>query len=289
MVCHSYPPGIKLHWVEKGGHPCLAQRRNFQVTCDPIGGTRRLFDLMGYQPIMTMRRCRQVLAVAIIFLATPSFAEPSHGRRHREHVQDSGQYPAAAKAGDADGFSDGVPDLEAFAPPLAPPVILVANETNRQEPDTDLFALMSGKCSTLKIAGRDFACRSVAYFHSTQGRAEFTIALEDPTDNSHIISFSGENGQRSQDNLYELPIDRMLLNSKNRPKVDGLPVPLVELSAGICTQLGNFAARQVSSISCTAMDFGGRKYELRFESDGSPIILRRVRQSPPTIRQHPFK
>jgi hypothetical protein len=152
------------------------------------------------------------------------------------------------------------------------------NETKPQEPDADIFALMSGKCSTLKIAGRDFACRAVAFFHSEQGRTNFTIALDDPTDDSHVVSFSGENGRREQDNLYELPIDRMLLNSKDRPKVDGLPVPFVELSAGICKQLGNFATRQVSSISCTATDKNGKKYELQFESDGSPMIVRRVRQ-----------
>ncbi len=169
------------------------------------------------------------------------------------------------------------------------PVILVSNETKGKEPDTDIFALMSGTCSTLRIAGRDFACRSVAYFHSIHGRAEFTIALDDPTDNSHIISFSGENGQRAEDNLYELPIDRMLLNSRDRPKVDGLPVPSAELSTGLCRQIGNFAARQVSSISCSAVDRNGKNYELQFVSDGLPIIVRRVRQSPPTIRQHPFK
>ena len=55
-----------------------------------------------------------------------------------------------------------------------------------------MFALMSGKCSTLKIAGRDFACRSVAYFHSQQGRANFSVALDDPSDASHVISFSGK-------------------------------------------------------------------------------------------------
>jgi hypothetical protein len=158
----------------------------------------------------------------------------------------------------------------------------------RPEPDTDIFALMSGKCSTLKIAGRDFGCRSVAFFHSVSGRADFTIALDDPADDSHVISFSGENGQRALDNLYELPVDRMLLNSKHRPKVDGLPVPFVELSAGICKQLGNFAARQISSISCSAMDKNGMKYELHFESDGSPITVRRIRQSSPTIRHLPF-
>jgi hypothetical protein len=234
----------------------LAQSRKFRVTCDPIDVTPRLFDLMSYHPSMTMRLCRQVLAVAIIFLATPSVAEPSYGGRLLEHVQNLPN------------------DLETSTRP----VILASNETKPQEPDADTFALMSGKCSTLKIAGRDFACRAVAFFHSGQGRTNFTIALDDPTDDSHVISFSGENGRREQDNLYELPIDRMLLNSKDRPKVDGLPVPLVELSAGICKQLGNFATREISSISCTATDKNGKKYELQFESDGSPMTVRRVRQ-----------
>jgi hypothetical protein len=215
---------------------------------------------MSYQPSMTMRLCRQGFAAAIIFLATPSFAGPSDGgqfpEQHAQNLETSGR-----------------------------PVIPVANESKRQEIDIDMFALMSGRCSTLKIAGRDFACRSVAYFHSQQGRANFTIVLDDPTDNSHVISFSGENGRREQDNLYELSIDRMLLNSKDRPKVDGLPVPFVELSAGICKQLGIFATGHVSSISCSAMDNGGKKYELQFESDGSPITVRKIRQAPLTAEK----
>ena len=158
-----------------------------------------------------MRLCRQVSALAIIFLATPVVAEPWHGVPLLQHVPQ--------------------------------PVIPVSNETKRQEPDIDMYASMSGKCITLKIAGRDFACRSVAYFHGQQGRANFSIALDDPGDSSHVISFSGENARRDEDNLYELSIDRMLLNSKDRPKVDGLPVPFVELSSGICRQLGNFATR----------------------------------------------
>jgi hypothetical protein len=173
------------------------------------------------------------------------------------------------------------------AEPSARPIILVSNETRSSEPDTDLFALMSGNCSTLKIAGRDFECKAVAFVHSQLGRTNFTVALDDPADDSHVISFSGGNGQR-QDNLYELPVDLMLLSSKDRPKVDGLPVPFVELSAGICKQLGNFAAGQVSSISCIATDNGGKSYELQFESDGLPIAVRRVRLSPPTIRHHPI-
>jgi hypothetical protein len=172
------------------------------------------------------------------------------------------------------------------AEPSARPIILVSNETRSPEPDADLFALMSGSCSTLKIAGGDFKCKAVAFVHSQQGRTNFTIALDDPADDSHVISFSGEKGQR-KDNLYELPVDRMLLSSKDRPRVDGLPVPAVELTAGICRQLGDFAAGQVSSISCIATDKSGKSYELQFESDGLPITVRRIRLSTPTIRQHP--
>jgi hypothetical protein len=195
-----------------------------------------------------MRPCWQVFALAIIFFATPSVAGPSYG----------------------------MPD-SLFARPL----IFVSDE-KRQEPDIDMFAFMSGKCSTLKVAGRDFACRAVAYFHSQQGRANFTIALDDPADDSHIISFSGENARREQDNLYELSIDQMLLNSKDRPKVDGLPVPSTELSAGTCKQIGNFATARVSSITCSATDKNGKKYELQFESDGSPITVRIIKQGPLT-------
>ncbi len=157
------------------------------------------------------------------------------------------------------------------------------------EPDVDLYALMSGKCTTLKIAGRDFRCKIVAYFHSEKGRADFTVALDDPADSSHVISFSGENGHRTQENLYLLAIDRMLVKSKERPKVDGLPVPAVQLSSGLCRQIGNFAAGKVSSVSCSATDDSGQTYQLNFESDGSPLIIRRVRQTAPTIKQDPYR
>lgn len=164
--------------------------------------------------------------------------------------------------------------------------VQVAGKPKPQSPDTDLLALMAGKCVTLNVAGHDFACRTVAYVHSVQGRAYFTIALDDFADPSHIISFSGENSQRTNDNLYDLAIDRMLLNSKSRPKVDGLPVPLAVASSGRCVQLGNFAAGHVSSVVCSATDETGREYRLRFKSDGSPIMVRRVNPSAPTIRQN---
>ena len=166
------------------------------------------------------------------------------------------------------------------AEPFNGPVIHVSDETRRQQPDTVMLASMSGKCSTLKVAGRDFACRAVAYYQTEHGRGNFVIALDDPVDDRHIITFSGDNGRRTQDNLYELPIDRMLLQSKDRPRVDDLPVPFVEISAGICRQFGSFATKQVSSISCSATDKNGKKYELQYESDGSPITLRRIKQTP---------
>jgi hypothetical protein len=243
---------------------------------------------------MTMR-LRQVFAVAIIFLATPSGATPPYGGRLLQHVRNFEEYPATAKALHAERLvlspllpiSDNMPDnlmpnnLGAFSPPA----IFVSDES-KKEPDTILFASMSGKCTTLKIAGRNFACRAVAFYQTEVGRANFAIALDDPTDNSHIVTFSGENGRRQQDDLYELPVDRMLLKSKDRPKADGLPVPLVELSTGTCTQLGNFTASQVSSISCVATNTKGEKYELRFESDGAPMRVLRLKEfKVPTDKQ----
>ena len=152
------------------------------------------------------------------------------------------------------------------------------DELPRPEPDTIIFAMMSGKCSTLKVAGRDFACRAVAFFQTEEGRANFTVALDDPNDGSHIITFSGDNGRRPDANLYELPIDRMLLKSKDRPKVDGLPVPSVELTAGLCKQVGNFVTLELSSITCSAVDRNGKKYELYYQSDGAPMAVRRIKR-----------
>jgi hypothetical protein len=211
---------------------------------------------MSYQPSVTMRLCWPAFAVAMAFLTTPSEAEPVSGGRVSQHVQNSR------------------------------PVIPVSDEVKPPDSETDIFALMSGKCSTLKVAGHDFACRAVAFFQSDQGRANFAIALDDPTDATHIVTFSGQNGRREQENnLYELPIDRMLLNSKDRPKTDGLPVPSVELSAGLCKQIGNIATGGVSSIACTATDKNGKKYELQFATDGSPMTVRRIRRSSLTDRR----
>jgi hypothetical protein len=209
-----------------------------------------------------MRLCRNIFA-ALIFALAPQMSAAAEGDRPPEPTVNSAQNQPAAGVSDADD---------------------TANELKPQTPDTDLFALMTGTCSTLKIAGRDFACRTVAYAHSVQGRAYFTIALDDPADQSHIISFSGENSRRTNENLYDLTVDRMLLNSKNQPKADGLPVPTVVRSAGRCVQLGNFATGHVSSVVCSATDRSGKKYDLRFESDGSPITVRRVIPTEPTIR-----
>src|SRR3954471_24289328 len=100
---------------------------------------------------------------------------------------------------------------------LTTPSFAQIDYPDRDKPDIDLCALMSGNCSTLKIAGRDFACRAVAYFHSEKGRASFTIALDDPNDRAHIVAFSGEYSRRPNEDLYILAVDRMELNSKDRP------------------------------------------------------------------------
>lgn len=173
-----------------------------------------------------------------------------------------------------------------LAEPAAP--IRVNSPQVLQNSYIDLLALMSGHCKTLKVAGRTFACKTVAYAHGDSGRVNFAVAVDDPADANHVVSFSGENGKRADDNSYELPVDRMLLNSKDRPKVDGLPVPAEQASTGICRQTGNFAAKKVTDVTCSATDSEGRRYELLFISDGTPVSVRRIRQSAPSI-QDPFK
>jgi hypothetical protein len=199
-----------------------------------------------------MRPCRPAFALALIFLATPAAAGPSPGGRPLQ--------PLAAAATSA-------------------PVIAVAND-RQQDYDIDLIVTMSGRCSTLKIAGRDLSCRAVKYFHSRAGRGYFTIAIDDATDNGHIVSFSGETARREGDSLFELTIDQMLLNSKERPKVDGLRVPLVEPSSGTCRQIGILATGKISKISCVAADKNGKKYELQFDSDDQPVKMQRISQAP---------
>jgi hypothetical protein len=212
---------------------------------------------------LMMRLGRRLLALLVLTLALPISAGAEDNPPAGPNMNSVQNQPAAA--GDADD---------------------TAGELKPQTPDTDLFALMTGTCTTLKIAGHDFPCRTVAYSHSVGGRAYFTIALDDPADPSHIVSFSGDGGKRSNENIYDLTVDRMLLNSKNQPKADGLPVPTVMKSAGRCVQLGNFATGHVTSVVCSATDRSGKRYDLRFESDGSPITVRRVNPSSPTIRGH---
>ncbi len=176
-----------------------------------------------------------------------------------------------------------------LATPCLGQVPLPAANPLEERPDIDLYALMSGTCRTVKVDGHDFPCKTVAYFHSEKGRAHFTVALDDPADESHIIAFSGLNGRRSMQNVYELPIDRMLLNSKHRPKVDGIPVPSAQTSSGVCRQVGNFAMLKVTSVTCSAKDDRGRAYELQFVSDGTPITLRRVRQTMTDAAHDPYQ
>jgi hypothetical protein len=128
----------------------------------------------------------------------------------------------------------------------------------------------------------------VAFSHSPGGRSGFTVPLNDPGDDSHIITFSGENGSREGD-VYELTIDRMLLKSKDSPKEDGLPKPAIELSTGKCKQIGSFETQHVSSISCAASDSKGSKYELQFESDGSPISVKMIRVENPEEQEQRAK
>src|SRR5438046_2499991 len=98
-----------------------------------------------------MRLHWQILAASIFLTASPSIGEAAGKAQSPGQEVNSGQGGSSAKARVAED-----------------------DELRTQEADTDLLALMSGRCSTLSVAGHDFACKTVAYAHGTRGRAYFT-------------------------------------------------------------------------------------------------------------------
>ena len=146
--------------------------------------------------------------------------------------------------------------------------------------DIDLIVGFSGKCATFRVAGRNLPCRAVKYFHGESGRVYFTIAVDDPADRGHIVSFSGDQARRASNDSYELTIDQVLLNSKEQPLAGGVRVPRVETSSGLCKQLGDIDSKQIKSISCVATDNAGRLYELQFQADGQPATVQKITREP---------
>src|SRR3954454_10018616 len=134
----------------------------------------------------------------------------------------------------------------------AAPVVRVA--TDDEIFDIDMIVTFSVKCAAFRVAGRSLPCRAVKYFHGQGGRAYFTIAIDDPTDKGHILSFSGEKARRESNDFYELTIDQMLLNSKDRPRVNAVRVPLVKQANGICRQSGDVEKKRITAVSCSATD-----------------------------------
>ena len=176
----------------------------------------------------------------------------------------------------------------ATSPLLAQTIQPQIANIERQDPDIDVYALMTGNCPTLKIAGNSFGCKTMGFFHGIHGRVSFTVVVDDPADDSHIVSFSGPGSRQAATNVYNLSVDRVFLNSQDRPREDGVPVPLPVASTGSCKQIGNLVTGQISSITCNASDGHGKTFELKFESDGSPIKVRRIKASP-ADSQDPFQ
>jgi hypothetical protein len=146
--------------------------------------------------------------------------------------------------------------------------------------DIDMIVAFSGRCTTFRAAGQSLPCRAVKYFHGQGGRAYFTIAIDDPTDKGHILSFSGEKARREKNDFYELTIDQMLLNSKERPRVNAVRVPLVKQASGICKQFGDIEKKRITAVSCVATDKDGLKYELEYQADGEPALVQTIVREP---------
>jgi hypothetical protein len=167
--------------------------------------------------------------------------------------------------------------FDALAP--ARPIVLAAADEETTY-DIDLVVGLSGKCTVFRAAGRNLPCRAVKYFHGESGRGYFTIAVDDPADKGRIVSFSGDKARRDGDDFYELTLDRVLLNSKERPFVGGVRVPRVEPSNGTCKQTGDIDSKQIKTVSCVATDKTGQTYELQFETDGQPATLQKITREP---------
>ena len=197
---------------------------------------------------MSLRR--SALSIAFASLAASSFAIPVHAG------------PLAPPA---------------FDRPARPVVPVAADE---QTYDIDLIVGLSGKCTIFRAVGQNLPCRAVKYFHGESGRAYFTIAVDDPADRGRIVSFSGDKSRRDNNDFYELTIDQVLLNSRDRPLVGGIRVPRVEPSSGTCRQSGDIDSKQIKSVACIATDRQGRAYELQFEADGQPATVQKITREP---------
>ena len=166
---------------------------------------------------------------------------------------------------------------QAFDRP-APPIVPVA--ADEQTYDIDMVVGLSGKCTVFRAAAQNLPCRAVKYFHGESGRAYFTIAVDDPADKGRIVSFSGDKARRESNDFYELTIDQVLLNSRDRPLVGGLRLPRVEPSSGSCKQTGDIDSKQIRSVSCVATDKAGLTYELQFQADGQPATVQKITREP---------
>ena len=169
--------------------------------------------------------------------------------------------------------------VPAYRPPaLALPVVPIARDDENY--DIDLIVGFFGKCSIFRVAGQSLPCRAVKYFHGESGRAYFTVAVDDPADKGRIVSFSGDKARRERNDLYELTVDQVLLNSRERPLAGGVRVPRVEPSSGTCRQAGDIDSKQISSISCVATDRDGKTYELQFQASGEPATVQKITREP---------
>lgn len=169
--------------------------------------------------------------------------------------------------------------LPAYRQPVpAMPVVPIARDEENY--DIDLIVGFSGKCTVFRVAGQNLPCRAVKYFHGEGGRAYFTIAVDDPADKGRIVSFSGDKARRDRNDFYELTVDQVLLNSRERPLAGGVRVPRVEPSSGACKQTGDIDSKQIRFVSCVATDRDGKTYELQFQADGQPATVQKITREP---------
>jgi len=122
--------------------------------------SRRYSNLMPHQPNVKLRLRWHVFAFASVLLAAPAAAGPHLASQLPANAPDfSAAVPKNIRHADILALVSASP-VSDIAPDDSPAPVLtrVSDETHLE--DATVFASMSGSCSTLKIAGRDFECRA---------------------------------------------------------------------------------------------------------------------------------
>jgi hypothetical protein len=133
---------------------------------------------------------------------------------------------------------------------------------NASEPTVsiDETALVSGKCESMIIAGNQQRCAGtvVMYTHLTNGRVLLTTDMP----GNQKVAFVAESDSLTG-STYRAYLTRVRVEGANS---------LALTVSGTCSVALSGSGDIWARVDCDAIDDGMRQYQLRFRSDGGPIL-----------------